>query len=187
MLGHLSKGWFWPILPGIYDEVRVHLKEMLDIRAIRPSSSPCASAVKLVRKKGGKLHFCINLTKLNQLTIKDTYSIQHIEETLDCLMGTIWFTFLDLKSGYRQVKMSEESKALTTFMVNPLSFYKCKHMPSGLINAPATFEYIMEMCLRELQLTWCIIYLGDMWFLLRPPGASAYILGSFSKAKKGWA
>ena len=102
--------------------MRLHLREMLDIRAIRPSSSPLASAVMLVRKKDCKLHFCIDFRKLNQLTIKDAYSIPHIEETLDCLRGAVWFTSLDLKSGYWQVKMSEESKAITGFMMDVLGF-----------------------------------------------------------------
>ena len=135
---------------------------MLDIRAIRPSSSPWASAVMLVRKKDEKLHFCTDLRKLNQLTIKDAYSIPCIEETLNCLKGAVWFTSLDLKPGYWQVKMSVDRKALTAFTVGPLSFYECKCMPFGLTNVPATFQCLIEMCLRELQLTSCIIYLDDI-------------------------
>ena len=65
----------------------MHLKEILDIRTIRLSSSQWASAVMLIRKKDGKLHFCIDLRKLSQLTITDAYSIPYIEDTLDCLEG----------------------------------------------------------------------------------------------------
>ena len=68
------------IPPGMYEEVKVHIQEMLDVGAIRPSNSPWASAVVLVWKKDGKLWFCINLQKLNARTIKDTYSLPRIDE-----------------------------------------------------------------------------------------------------------
>ena len=77
----------------------------------------------LVRKKDGSLRFCIDLRKLNARTIKDAYSLPRIEETLDCLNGAQWFTSLDLKLGYWQVELNEESKALTAFTVGPLGLY----------------------------------------------------------------
>ena len=85
-----------------------------------------------------------------------------IDETLDCLGGATIFTSLDLRSGYWQVEMEEESKPLTAFTVGPLGFYKCERMPFGLTNAPATFQHLMENCLGELHLSWCIIYLDDI-------------------------
>ena len=148
--------------PHLYEEVRKHLKEMVEIGAIRKSSSPWASAVVLVRKKDGSLRFCIDLRHLNSRTIKDAYSLPRIEETLDCLNGAKIFTSLDLKSGYWQVEMEEESKPLTAFTVGPLGFFKCERMPFGLTNAPATFQRLMESCLRDLHLNWCIIYLDDI-------------------------
>ena len=75
------------IPPHQYEEVRKHLKEMLDIRAIRCSSSPWASPVVLVRKKDGSLRFCIDLRKLNARTVKDAYSLPRIEDALDSLNG----------------------------------------------------------------------------------------------------
>ena len=86
--------------PHLYDEVHKHLKEMVEIGAIRKSNSPWESAVVLVRKKDGSLRFCIDLKHLNKRTIKDAYSLPRIEETLDCLNGLKIFTSLDLKSGY---------------------------------------------------------------------------------------
>ena len=67
-----------------------------------------------------------------------------------------------MKSGYWQVKMDEESKPLTAFTAGPLGFYECKRMPFGLINAPATFQRLMESCLWDLNPHWCIIYLDDI-------------------------
>ena len=81
------KGQYRHIPPATYDEVKVHIQEMLDVSTIRPSNSPWACAVVLVWKKDGKLHFCINLQKLNARTIKDAYSLPRIDETLDCLNG----------------------------------------------------------------------------------------------------
>ena len=58
--------------------------------------------------------------------------------------------------------MDEESKSLTVFTVSPLGFYEGERMPFGLANVPATFQHLMESCLGELHLNWCIIYLDDI-------------------------
>ena len=70
---------------------------------------------------------------------------------LDSLQGSQWFSSLDLKSGYWQVEMDEESKPLTAFTVGPLGFYECKRMPFGLTNAPATFQRLNGELLRGPQ------------------------------------
>ena len=75
------------IPPQMYDEVKAHIQEMLDLGAIRPSNSPWASAVVLVRKKDGRLRFCIDLRRLNNRTVKDAYSLPRIESILDSLGG----------------------------------------------------------------------------------------------------
>ena len=79
------------IPPHLFDEVRNHLKEMIEVGAIHKSNSPWASAVVLVRKKDGSLRFCIDPRKLNAHTIKDAYSLPRIDETLDCLGGAAIF------------------------------------------------------------------------------------------------
>ena len=96
---------------------------MLDIGAIRKSHSPWDSAVVLVWKKDGSPRFFIDLRKLNNQIIKDASLLPHIDETLDSLQGLQWFSLLDLKFGYWQVEMDEESKPLTTFTMGPLGFY----------------------------------------------------------------
>ena len=101
--------------------------------------------------------------------IKDAYSFPRIEESLDCLNGAVIFTFLDLKAGYWQVEMDEDSITLTTFTVGPLGFYECVRMPFGLTNAPATFQRFMESCLGDLHLKYCIIYLDDIIIFLKTP------------------
>ena len=99
---------------------------------------------------------------MNARTIKDAYSVPRIDETIDCLNGVEWFSSLDLKSGYWQVEMEEDSKAFTAFTVGPLGFYECKHMPFGLTDAPTTFQWLMQSCLGNLHLHYCIIYLDDV-------------------------
>ena len=157
------------IPPHQYEDFRKHLKEMLEIGAIRRSNSPWASPVVLVRKKDGSLRFCIDLRKLNARTVKDAYSLPRIEDALDSLNGACIFTSLDLKSGYWQVELDDHSIPLTAFTVGPLGFYECIRMPFGLTNAPATFQHLMESCLGELHLHWCIIYLDDIIIFSRTP------------------
>ena len=139
-----------------------HKIEVMDWSAIWKSHSPWASAVLLVWKKDSSLRFCIDLRNLNNQTIKDTYSLPHIGETLESLQGSQWFSLLTLKSGYWQVKIDEESKPLTAFIMGPLGFYEYKRMPFRLTNAPTTFQRLMETCLGGFNLHWCIIYIDDI-------------------------
>ena len=88
---------------------------------------------------------------------------------MDCLNGTVWFTFLDVKLGYWQVEMEENCKALTAFTVRPLGFYECERMPFRLTNAPAMFQCLMQSCLGDLHLQYCIIYLDDIIVFPKTP------------------
>ena len=157
------------IPPHQYEEVRKHFNEMLEIGAIRKSNSPWASVVVLVRKKDGSLRFCIDLRKLNARTVKDAYSLARIEDSLDSLNGSCIFTSIDLKTGYWQVEMDPKSIPLTAFTVGPLGFYECVKMLFRLTNAPATFPRLIETCLADLHLNWCIIYLDDVVIFSRMP------------------
>ena len=84
------------IPPALFEEVRQHLKEMLDAEAIRESQSPFSSNVVLVHKKDGSLRFCIAYRTLNNRTVKDAYYLPRIEETIDTLSGSKYFSKLDL-------------------------------------------------------------------------------------------
>ena len=94
----------------MYDKVKAHIQEMLDLGAIRPSNSPWASAIVLVRKKDGRLRFCIDLRRITR-TVKDAYSLLKIESILYSLFGAKIFSTLDLKAGYWQMEMAKECKA----------------------------------------------------------------------------
>ena len=84
----------------LLEEVRMHMNDMLQAGAIRPSSSPWCNAVILVRKKDGGLRFCIDFRKLNARTKKDSYPLPHIQETLESLEGSRIFSSFDFKSGF---------------------------------------------------------------------------------------
>ena len=122
------------------EEVRNHLKEMLDSGAIRPSQGAWCNAVVLVRKKDSSLCFCINFHCLNACMKKDSYPLPRIQEALESLVGASHFSCLDLMSGFWQIKMDEALKQYTCFTMGNLGFFECNRMPFGLCNAPATFE-----------------------------------------------
>ena len=122
------------------EEVRNHLREMLEASAIRPSQSTWCNAMVLVRKKDGSLCFCIDFHCLNAHMKKDSYPLPRIQEALESLVGTGHFPCLDLKSGFWQIRMDEVSKQYTAFTVGNLGFFECNRMPFGLCNAPATFQ-----------------------------------------------
>ena len=153
---------FHRIPPPQLDEVHAHLKMLLDAGVIQPSNSPWCNAVVLVRKKDGSLHFCIDFQKLNSLTVKDSYLLPHICETLESLSGAAHYSTFDMNSGFWQVPMDEESKQYTAFMLGSMGLYECESMPFGLCNTPPTFQRLMLNCLGELNLTYCLIYLDDV-------------------------
>ena len=144
------------------EEVKNHLREMLESGAIRPSQSVWCNAVILVRKKDGGLHFCINFQCLNTHMKKDSYPLPQIQEVLESLVGAGHFSCLDLKSGFWQIKMDEASKQYIASTVGNLGFFKCDRMPFGLCNAPAIFQWLMQNCMGELNFIYCLIYLDDL-------------------------
>ena len=80
--------------------------------------------------------------------------------------------FAQPEVGYWQVKMDEESKPLTTFTVGPLGFYECTRMPFRLTNTPTAFQRLIETCLGDLNLYWCITYLDDIVIFSKDPASN---------------
>ncbi|GBM09386.1 Retrovirus-related Pol polyprotein from transposon 297 [Araneus ventricosus] len=144
-------------LPLARKEEADHLvKEMVDNGIIEESSSPWASPIMLVEKKDGSTRFCVDYRKLNEITKKDSYTLPRIDDTLDALNGSQWFTTLDLKSGYWQVDIRPEDREKTAFTTGQ-GLWQFKVMPFGLCNAPATFERLMETVLLGLSTEACLV------------------------------
>ena len=120
---------FRRIVPHEVEEVHQHIQEMFDGGAIWPSQSPWCNAVVLVQKKDGMLRFCIDFRHLNAGTKKDSYPIPKCPETMESLVGARYFSTMDLKSGFWQVKVSEDSRQYTAFTVGSMGVYKFLRMP----------------------------------------------------------
>ena len=118
--------------------------------AISPSSSPWASLVVLVRKKDGSLRFCIGFRKHNAVTKPDVFLLPRIDDLLDQLGKSKFFSTLDLAAGYWQVQIHPSSKEKTPFITHKGS-YQFNVMPFGLRNAPAVFQRLMQKVLAGLQ------------------------------------
>ena len=104
----------------------------------------------------------INFCHLNACMRKDSYPLLRFQEVLESLVGAGHFSCLDLKSGFWQIKMEEASKHYNTFTINNFGFFECNCMPFGLCNVPAMFQRLMQNCLSELNLIYCLIYLDDI-------------------------
>lgn len=142
-------------------EAKNLLDDMLGRAVIQPSSSPWASPVVLVPKKDGSFRFCIDYRKVNSVTRKDAYPLPRVDDTLDTLAGSKWFTTLDLLSGYWQVEVSPEDREKTAFCTHE-GFFEFRVMPFGLCNAPATFQRLMDTVLAGLQWSSCLVYIDDI-------------------------
>ena len=153
---------FRHIPPPLLEEVCPSLWDMLDAGAFCLSQSPWCNAVVLVRKKDGTLHFCVEFRCLNAWTKKDLYPVPRIQEVLESMVGSAYFSSMDFKSGFWQIKMAPESQQYMAFTMGNLRFYKFTHMPFGLCNAPATFQHLMQNTLGKLNITYCVIYLDDV-------------------------
>ena len=141
--------------------LKCELDRLLKLGVIEPSKSSWASPIVMVTKKDGSLCLCVDFRLVNKLTLKDSYPLPHIDDSIDALWGSKWVSTLDLASGYWQVPMAKKDVEKTAF-ATPFGLYQFKVMPFGLANAPATFERMMERVLSGLLWETCLIYLDDV-------------------------
>ncbi len=141
--------------------IRAHIDDLWKDGLIRSSTSPWSSPIVLAKKKDGTLRFCVDYRKLNAVTKKDAYPLPRIDDCLDTLKGAQWFSTLDLRSGYWQIPMADDSIEKTAFCTR-YGLFEFLVMPFGLTNAPATFERLMERVMSGLQWTQCLVYIDDI-------------------------
>lgn len=137
------------------------VKDMLGNRIVRPSSSPWSSPVVIIKKKDGSPRFCVDYRRLNLITERDLYPLPRIDDIIDRLTGSQYFSTLDLKAGYWQVPIDEEDKKKTAFVTTD-GLFEFNVLPFGLSNAPATFQRIINSVLGTLRWDISLVYLDDI-------------------------
>ena len=145
----------------LQDAIDEEVQKMLQQGVVHQSFNPWSSPVVMVQKKDGSWRFCVDYCKLNNVTHHDAYPLPCIDTTLDSLAGSKLFTTLDLASGYWQVEVDPKHKEKTAFSTSRGNF-EFNIMPFGLMNAPATFQRLMECTLAGLSGMHCLIYLDDI-------------------------
>ena len=138
------------------------VQRMLEMGVITPSVSPWASPVVMVKKSDGSWRFCVDYRKVNNVTKKDSYPLPRIDDTLDALSGSKWFSTVDLASGYWQVEMDPSDAEKTAFCTTGGGLFQWNVLPFGLTSAGATFERLMERVLAGLHWEICLVYLDDV-------------------------
>lgn len=141
--------------------VNKEIQELLDKGLIKPSCSPWASPVLIVKKKDGINRVVIDYRRLNNVTKKDSYPLPCIDNTLDRLGGSKFFLAMDLASGYWQIELPESEQEKCA-MITASGLYQPMCMPQGLCNAPATFQRAMDYILSDLKLSCVLVYLDNI-------------------------
>ena len=119
--------------------------------------------VVIAPKKDGSLHFCMDFCKLNLVTCKDAYPLPRIDDSLEALSGSWWFSTLNLLCGFWQVETDKKDRQKTGFCTQDrLGLFKFKVMPFGLCNAPAMFQRLMDLVLEGIQWKSCLVYIDDI-------------------------
>jgi hypothetical protein len=142
-----------------------HLKKELDkyrkLGIIRPSHSPWAAPVILVKKKNGDYRLVIDYRKLNAITKRDNYALLRIDDLLDAIGSAKHLSALDMKAGFHQVPMDPKSIPFTAFTAK-YGMWEYVTIPMGLCNSPSSFQRLVDLCFRSLINRCVVAYVDDL-------------------------
>nr|ADX31265.1 unknown [Triticum aestivum] len=142
-------------------EIELQVKEMLKAGLIVPSTSPFSSPVLLVKKKDMTWRLCVDYRHLNAITLKSTYPLPVIDELLDELAGSCWFSKMDLRAGYHQIRLREEDEPKTAFTTHQ-GHFQFRVLPYGVTGGPATFQGGMNTVLGPLLRHGVCVFMDDI-------------------------
>jgi len=147
--------------PTELDELKRQIDDLESKHVLRPSKSPFGAPVLLTKKKDGTWRFCVDYRALNAITVKNKYPLPRVDELFDRLHGARYFSKLDLRSGYWQIRVRAEDVHKTAFR-SRYGSYEWLVLPMGLTNAPATFMHLMNQIFREHLDRFVIVFLDDV-------------------------
>jgi hypothetical protein len=143
------------------EELKKQLQDLVDKGFIRPSTSPFGAPILFVKKKDGTLRMCMDYRALNENTIKNKYPLPNVDDLLDQLSGARYFSKIDLRSGYHQIRIAAGDEHKTAFRTR-YGHYEFIVLPFGLTNAPATFMRLMNDVLRPYLDKFAVAFLDDV-------------------------
>jgi hypothetical protein len=142
-------------------ELKEQLQELLDKRYIRPSASPWGAPVIFVPKKDGTRGMCVDYRSLNEVTIKNKYTLPRIDDLFDQLKRACVFSKINLRSGYHQLKI-RASGIPKTALITRYGLYVYMVMSFGLTNVPAYFMYLMNKVFMEYLDKFVVVFIDDI-------------------------
>ncbi|GJX95373.1 putative reverse transcriptase domain-containing protein [Tanacetum coccineum] len=149
------------LAPYELEELSGQLRELQDKGFIRPSSSPLGALVLFVKKKDGAFRMCIDYRELNKLTVKNRYPLPRIDDLFDQMQGSQFFSKIDLRFGYHQLRVHEDDILKTAFRTH-YGHFEFTIMPFGLTNVPAVFMDLMNRVCRPYLDKFVIVFIDDI-------------------------